>query len=106
MTPPSRSAPAPRVLRVFFDFGHRWPLWESGTKKYTMEPSDYGFSAELTEILRRWHAAWEPIADFDIGQTDQEPSAEDRAACLALQRQAVALIRREVPADVEVAVEV
>lgn len=105
MEPPARRVPGRRVLRVFFDFGHEWPLWESGTEKYTMEPSDYGFSDELTELLRRWYRAWVATADFDIGQTSTEPSEEDRAALMSLRRQAIAVIRREVPSDVHVQVE-
>lgn len=89
---------------MFFDFGHEWPLWESGTDKYTMEPSDYGFSEELTELLRRWYLAWAATADFDIGQTSADPSEEARAALVSLKRQAIVVIRREVPSDVQVQV--
>ncbi|MGN6741725.1 MAG: hypothetical protein ACTHJL_00305 [Amnibacterium sp.] len=94
-----------RTLRVFFDFGHRWPLWESGTDEYAMAPSDYGFSPELTDLLRRWHAAWERVADFEIGQTDEPPSAEDRATLATLRERGLAGIRAELPAGVEVRVE-
>lgn len=103
--PPTRRAPGPRVLRVFFDHGHQWPLWESGTDKYTMEPSDYGFSEELTELLRRWHAAWESVADFDIGQPVAEPSEQDRNELRSLRCQTIAVIRCEVPPGVEVRAE-
>lgn len=105
MEPPARRVPGPRVLRVFFDFGHEWPLWESGTDKYTMEPSDYGFSEELTDLLRRWYVAWAVAADFDIGRTSAVPSEEDRAELVSLRRQAIAVIRREVPRDFQVQVE-
>lgn len=105
MEPPTRLAPGPRVLRVFFDHGHQWPLWESGTDKYAMEPSDYGFSTELTELLRRWHAAWEAVANFDIGQPVVEPSEGDRNELQSLRRQAIAAITREVPLDVGVKAE-
>ena len=98
----TRLTPGPRVLRVFFDHGHEWPLWESGTDKNTMEPSDYGFSEELIELLRRWHRAWEPVASFDIGQPVAEPTEHDRKELQSLRRQAIAVIKREVPPDVEV----
>lgn len=102
MARPTRLTPGPRVLRVFVDHGHRWPLWESGTDKYAMEPSDYGFSEELVELLRRWHAVWEPVANFDIGQRVAEPSEQDRRELQSLEHQAIAVIRREMPSDVEV----
>jgi hypothetical protein len=90
-----------RELRVFFDHGHQWPPWEAGDK-VAMEPSDYGFSPELTALLRRWHDAWEPIADFDIGQTDEPPAPGSRAALEALAHQALAAIHAEIPLDVTV----
>lgn len=94
-------SPGPRVLRVFFDFGHSWPLWESGTHKLAMEPSDYGFSGELTSLLARWFALWEPIASFDIGQPVPTPTEQDRETEGTLAWQAVATIRNELPADVD-----
>lgn len=90
------------MLRVFFDFGHEWPLWESGTEKYAMEPSDYGFSEELTDLLRRWRAAWERVAPFDFGEPSAELDAQDQAEEQSLRRQAIAVIEREAPSDVEV----
>ena len=102
---PARRAPGTRVLRVFFDFGHDWPLWESGTEKYAMEPSDYGFSKELTDLLRRWYLAWSATASFDLGQTSVAPSEEDHAELVSLRRQAIAVIHRETPPDVQVQVD-
>lgn len=90
------------MLRVFFDHGHEWPLWETGTWKYAMEPVDYGFSPQLTELMRRWYERWHPIADFDIGQPVAEPSVEDRETEARLRRQVVAVVEREVPDDVTV----
>lgn len=90
-----------RELRVFFDHGHQWPLWEAGDK-VAMEPSDSGFPPELIELLRRWHDAWEPIADFDIGQTGEPPAPGSRAALEALANQALAAIHAEIPPDVSV----
>ena len=55
--------PARRVIRLFPDYGHLWPLWENSTDehptKYTMEPADFGLSQELTGRLRAWYDAWE-----------------------------------------------
>lgn len=70
-----------------------------------MEPSDYGFSTELTDLLRRWYAAWERTAAFDSGQPVREPSEQDRREFQFLRRQALAVIQREVPSDVVVQAE-
>lgn len=48
-----------RIIRVFPDYGHLWPLWESGTDKYAMEPEDHGLSADLASALRSWYDDWE-----------------------------------------------
>lgn len=48
-----------RVIRVFPDHGHRWPLWENFTDHYTAEPSDYGLSPLLSDGLRAWYDEWE-----------------------------------------------
>ncbi|MEO6530729.1 MAG: hypothetical protein ABI563_11615 [Specibacter sp.] len=54
---------ARRVIRVFPDYGRRWPLWEDSTaerpSKYAMEPEDFGLSQNLTERLRRWQDTWD-----------------------------------------------
>lgn len=48
-----------RVIRVFPDHGHRWPLWENFTDQYCMTPSDYGLSDGLADGLREWYDEWE-----------------------------------------------
>lgn len=52
-----------RVIRMFPDYGHRWPLRENSTAeqltKYTMEPADFGLTQSLTLRLRIWHDAWD-----------------------------------------------
>jgi hypothetical protein len=47
-----------RVIRVFPDLGHRWPLWESAGA-VTVTPSELGLSAELESRMRTWHDFWE-----------------------------------------------
>lgn len=91
-----------RALRISFDWGHRWPLWESGTDKYAMEPSDYGFSPELVDTLRQWHDAWVPVADFDIGEMSERPTTEQYERLQLLRKAALAQILREAPQDVVV----
>ena len=48
-----------RVIRMFPDYGHEWPLWEDAHDEYVMEPSDYNLSADLTLRLRAWYDEWE-----------------------------------------------
>ncbi|WP_156135231.1 hypothetical protein [Arthrobacter sp. L77] len=47
---------AHRGIRLFVDYGHRWPLGENSTDerptKYTMEPAGFGPSWNLTRRLR------------------------------------------------------
>jgi hypothetical protein len=97
------AAPEPsRVLRVFFDWGHPWPLWESGTDEYAMTPSAYGYSAELVDALRQWQEAWVPVADFEMGETQEQPSAEHYERLDLLRRTAFAGILRETPPGIVV----
>jgi hypothetical protein len=67
-----------RRIRVFPDWGRRWPLWENGTDKYTMEPSDYGLSHELTTSMRCWYDHWashfDPFDGWD--SEDNEPQSK------------------------------
>jgi hypothetical protein len=50
---------------MFPDYGHWWPLWESGTDRYSMEPEDYGLSADLTDALRSWYDDWNRNCPYD-----------------------------------------
>lgn len=86
-----------RTIRFFFDWGHQWPLWENGSEKYAMEPSDYGLSPDLTRRLRAVYDSW--LDHWDCGWD----SPEALAAWTSDRRQAVAILRREVAdfADVE-----
>lgn len=83
-----------RTLRVFHDYGAPWPLWE-GTG---MTPSDYGLSADLSDRLRECGDLFERHYRYDTGWAD----AQHRVAYADGMRQAVAILRREVPPDVEV----
>lgn len=46
-----------REVRLFPDWGHPWPLWESDAGP-DMSPQDYGLSPGLTKRLRRWYDTW------------------------------------------------
>lgn len=91
-----------RVLRVFFDWGHPWPLWESGTDKYAMEPADFSYSADLVQLLGLWRQAWVPIADFDIDESRDSPTPEQYEQYKTLTHAALARIRQETPIEVTV----
>lgn len=86
----------PREIRFFFDWGHWWPLWESGTEKYAMEPDDYDLSAELTSLLRHlydhWHQHVDPVAGWD--------SEENLQLFIRERDEAIHLLREELPADI------
>lgn len=81
-----------RVIRFMFDYGHLWPLWEDENDQYTMDPSDYGLSAELTERLKACYEYWELHRDIENGWV----SPESRRRWYAETDQAVAILRREV----------
>ncbi len=55
--------PERRVIRLFPEYSRDWPLWESSTPTwdvgYTMTPSDYSLSPELTEAMASWNRFWE-----------------------------------------------
>lgn len=81
-----------RVVRFMFDYGHVWPLWEDGTVKYAIEPSDYGLSPELTERLQSCCEYWEtrhsPEGGWDAPESRHRRHVETD--------QAVAILRSEV----------
>ena len=80
-----------RTIWLMFDLGHEWPLWES-CDKYTMEPSDYGLSPNLTGLLRACYDLW--FEHFDSLDGWDTPEAEREWADLG--RRALAILRREV----------
>ncbi|WGP06992.1 hypothetical protein [Brevibacterium iodinum] len=47
-----------REIRFFLDWGPKYPIWETGTDKYAMEPSDYGLTLELDKALRSYVDFW------------------------------------------------
>ena len=81
-----------RVIRFLFEHGHPWPLWESGTDKYAMEPSDYGLSDDLASRLGEAWALWNTHDRIDVGWDASENEADWRR----LSEQALAILRREV----------
>ncbi|QJA00287.1 hypothetical protein [Leifsonia sp. PS1209] len=90
-----------RTIRFFFDWGHRWPLWESGTDKYTMEPSDFGLSEELTKRLRRLYDFWSEHADpFDGWDSEENFQRFDSDRTEVIQ-----LLRSELPDGISLSVE-
>ena len=90
----------PREVRFFLDWGHWWPLWESGTEKYAMEPNDYGLSDELASRLRRLYDHWfqhvDPVTGWDT-EKNMEVYLRDEA-------EVIRLLRQELPSDVTLVV--
>jgi len=59
----------PRIIRMFVDEGHNWPLWEdTHPTKCETEPADYNLSPELTTALRIWFDEWANGFDVAIAQ--------------------------------------
>lgn len=67
-----------REIRFFPDFGRKYPLWESGTYKYAMDPWDYDLSddlsAGLADLMKLWneHFTDSPGRDFEWDSTENE----------------------------------
>lgn len=95
-----------RLIRVFPDYGHEWPLWENTTAThdygYTMSPSDYGLSSELTDRIRAWYDFWDEHQDFD---RDWD-SPEDKVYWIAEGKDIAASIRAQVKDFADVRLEV
>lgn len=91
-----------RIVRVFHDYGSPWPLWESGSDKYAMDPTDYHLSANLTAILRECGELFETHNVPVDGWT----SHERRQQYLNLMREAVDQLRAELSGVADVSVEV
>jgi hypothetical protein len=62
-----------RVIRMFPDWGHDWPLWETEHDNYLMEPPDYGLSADLTAKILGWHREWENGFDMNTEPPSWKP---------------------------------
>lgn len=72
--------PERRRIRFFPDWGVRFPLWETGTNKYAMEPSDYLLSASLDRRLEEWMDHWVSHFDPFEGWDSPEAATHSRAA--------------------------
>jgi hypothetical protein len=81
-----------RIIRFLFEFGHPWPLWESGSNHYSTTPTDYGLSPELTGLLRQSYELWADHFDHERGW--DSPGNQDR--WMTASQQALAVLRREV----------
>lgn len=67
---------ARRVIRLFPDYGHPWPLWENSTAEhptnYAMEPADFGLSQSLSDRLRSWYDVWDAENLYESGWSSPE----------------------------------
>jgi len=95
-----------RLIRVFPDYGHEWPLWGNSTAThdyaYAMSPSDYGLSSKLTDRIRAWYDFWVEHQDFD---RDWD-SPEDGIHWIAEGKDIAASIRAQVKEFADVRLEV
>lgn len=89
---PSPQHGARRQIRFFPDYWRRYPLWENGTDKYTMDPSDYDLSESLATRLEAWMTHWEDNFSPDHGWRSPKAKEESRRRGDAL----VADLRAEV----------
>lgn len=48
-----------RVIRLFPEWGHGWPLWESFTDRYRLSGADLGLSDPLGDALYEWNELWQ-----------------------------------------------
>lgn len=91
-----------RVIRLFPDYGHRWPLWEDNTAervtKYTMEPADFGLSESLTLRLRTWYDVWDAENLYENGWSSPENETAWKVAGASIAEQ----LREEVKAFADV----
>jgi hypothetical protein len=83
-----------RVIRLFPDYGHEWPLWDNSTPErpsnYTMKPEDYGLSDALTAQLAAWYELWEAHCSengWDDPAHEAQWRRDGRAIAAQLQRE-------------------
>lgn len=68
-----------REIRFFPEHGIKYPLWESFTDKYAMEPSDFDLSDGLTTRLAAYMDFWSthltdresPDFEWDSAENEQ-----------------------------------
>ena len=91
-----------RVIRLFPDYSHRWPLWENSTAErptnYTMEPADFGLSENLTHRLRTWYDVWDAENLYENGWSSPENETAWKAEGARIAEQ----LREEVKAFADV----
>ncbi|WP_144720332.1 hypothetical protein [Agrococcus jejuensis] len=86
-----------RVIRMFVDWGARWPLWETHGEPNMPTPSDLGLSAALGDALHAWSETWQD-RPWDAALPDEAAwIAEGGRLHAALQQELVGIaeVRRE-----------
>ena len=56
-----------RLIRMFPDWGHDWPLWEDGGENYALTPVDLHLSDALTLRLKAWMELWHRKFSPELG---------------------------------------
>ncbi|MHA7268712.1 hypothetical protein [Arthrobacter sp. HLT1-20] len=93
---------ARRIIRLFPDCGHQWPLWENCTAerptKYTMDPAGFRLSQNLTHRLRTWYDVWDAEKLYESGWSSPENESAWNAEGASIAEQ----LREEVRAFADV----
>ncbi|UFS57609.1 hypothetical protein [Subtercola endophyticus] len=83
-----------RVIRVYADLGHRWPLWEDSSRIHDPTPKDLGLSPELEARMKEWYDFWELhhhwLHGWDSPENEANSWAEGAKMVAQLQYEVVA----------------
>ena len=60
-----------RLIRVFPEWVHGWPLWENGTGEYHLDAGSLDISPELGSALFDWNDEWQD-REYDQPLTDPD----------------------------------
>lgn len=66
-----------RLIRVFPEVDHHWPLWEDTAEIVDPTPDDLGLSGDLRQMIDEWCDFYELHHHWERGWDSQEN--EDRA---------------------------
>ncbi|GAB95150.1 hypothetical protein BJY21_004142 [Kineosphaera limosa] len=83
-----------RTIRYFFDLGHPYPLWETGTDTYTMKPADYGLSDSLARELKWLAEEYANRFDELVAATSADQDWREQPAGAEWRRRSEAAVER------------
>ena len=77
-----------RLIRMFPDWGHYWPLWEDGGQNYALTPTDLNLSRSLASGLEAWMKLWRtsfsPERGWSRSADEERWTAQGRDLSVAL----------------------